>query len=1089
MFEARPQLRLLKVLSPASIDASQSALPAQWKSLPAYRMQAGSSMVFEQIRRGDPQPEPDQLSLTREFWLDFDANGYSVSDRISGTMSRGWRIDASDDLHLGQVTLDGKPQLITRAADGAAGIEVRQGSIELAADSRIEPGVRQIDATGWKHDFNSVSARINVPPGYRVLAITGADRSPSTWFSNWTLLDFFIVLITTIALSKIHGRRWGAIGLVGFIVLWHEPGAPTYIWLNLIATLAVMRALKHTRVFRFARNYLMLSALALVLLALPFIVEQVREGIYPQLEYAWQQMGEQPARRQPVSAPSVAKAPQRRLDTVAPALMELAEDSAGAASRAGARKQRPTDEFDKQLQDPNAKLQTGPGLPEWSWRSYQVYWNGPVQQGQTLSIYLIDPTLLMLLNFFRVFIVLLLAWQLLREPVAKLLAHAKQAAAATTATVNTALVLLAVTAVALYPDQSIAAYPPQELLQQLKQRLLEPAECLPQCAEIESIDIRLDPDNADFALKAHAAENLALPLPVPLNDWTPDAVIIDGKAAPALFRDRTDTLWLYLEKGVHEVAVRGRISYLRSLRLDFPLQPRSIHTSLQGWTTEGADSLSQSVRSMTFVREQGDNTPGVQQDEFDTRSDIPVYARVSRHIRLGLDWQAVTTVLLESGTALPALLRIPLLAGEAVVSDGIEVEDGHVLVSLSEANPSLSWLSTLHQADSLVLTAPESQPWSETWQLDVTPIWHVQTDGIPVVYHQQAGGRWNPEWRPWPGERVTLTVTRPQGIEGQTKTIDHSMLTLTPGKRATAAEFNFTLRSSQGQQHTLTLPPNAELESVSIDNKAVPVRQDGDRVTLPLSPGSQDIALRWKQAHGIDWLFSTPAVGLGIDSVNARVVLKPGYDRWILLTGGIRQGPAVLFWGVLIVIVLIAVALGRIEGTPLKTHSWILLGIGLTTVTPFIALLIAIWLFALYARGKVSELGKAALFNTMQVALAILTLVSVAALFGAVSNGLLGDPDMQIAGNGSAHWQLNWYQDRLGSTLPQAWIVSVPVLVYRMLMLAWSMWMAFALINWLKWGWGCYSTGRLWMPRRNQVKMKTDSNSEGPESDSGGWQK
>ena len=648
------------------------------------------------------------------------------------------------------------------------------------------------------------------------------------------------------------------------------------------------------------------------------------------------------------------------------------------------------------------------------------------------------------------------------------------------------MLLLAISVAAGYPDPGFAAYPPQELLQQLKQRLLKPAECLPQCAEIESLSIQLDPDKADFALKAHAAENLALPLPVPLNEWTPDAVSIDGKPAPALFRDRSETLWLYLEKGVHDVTVRGRISHLRSLRLDFPLQPRTIDTSLQGWSIEGADSLSQSQRSMTFTREQAE---GAQQDKFDTRSDIPVFARVTRHIRLGLDWQVVTTVQLESGTALPALLRIPLLPGEAVVSDGIEVDHGNVLVSLSEASPGLSWLSSLQKSDTIELTAPASQPWSETWQLEVTPIWHVETGGIPAIYHQLASGRWNPQWRPWPGEQVTLAVTRPPGIEGRTRTIDHSLLTLTPGKRATAAELSFTLRSSQGQQHTITLPHHAELESVSIDDKSVPVRQDGDKVTLPLSPGSQDIVIKWKELRGIDWLFMTSAVDLGMDSVNARINLNQGYDRWILLAGGIRQGPAVLFWGVLIVIVLIAIGLGRIRGTPLKTHSWILLGIGLSTVTPFIALLIAVWIFALYARGRAGEFSNASLFNTMQVVLVFLTLLALASLFGAVSNGLLGNPDMQIAGNGSSNWQLNWYQDHLGTAMPRAWIISAPVLAYRFMMLAWSMWMAFALINWLKWGWGCYSSGRLWMPITTKAKNKTETDSETPDSDEGGWQK
>ena len=425
VFEARTNLRMLKVEKPASIDASQTALPKQWKGFPAYMMQAGDSIVFEQIRRGDPQPEPDQLTLARDLWLDFSGNSYTVSDRINGTVARSWRINAGDQLLPGQVTLDGKPQLITRSEEGAVGIEVRQGNINLSADSRIEASVKDISATGWAHDFKSVSTRIHMPPGYRVLAITGADRSPTTWLSRWTLLDFFIVLITTIALSRIHGKLWGLIGLIGFIALWHEPGAPSYIWLNLIATLSIMQALRDTRAFSFARNYLFLSLVALVLLALPFLVDQVRNGIYPQLESAWHSMGTQMVQRQGI--PSTVPADRNVRGGKVAALVEESYDS--LSSRLEKTRPAAPVQLNRLLQDPNAKLQTGPGLPEWTWNSYPVTWNGPVQQDQALSIYLINPTLNLLLNLFRVFIVLLLAWKLIRAPANELLTHARQLAA------------------------------------------------------------------------------------------------------------------------------------------------------------------------------------------------------------------------------------------------------------------------------------------------------------------------------------------------------------------------------------------------------------------------------------------------------------------------------------------------------------------------------------------------------------------------------------------------------------------------------------------------------------------------------------
>jgi hypothetical protein len=47
-------------------------------------------------------------------------------------------------------------------------------------------------------------------------------------------------------------------------------------------------------------------------------------------------------------------------------------------------------------------------------------------------------------------------------------------------------------------------------------------------------------------------------------------------------------------------------------------------------------------------------------------------------------------------------------------------------------------------------------------------------------------------------------------------------------------------------------------------------------------------------------------------------------------------------------------------------------------------------------------------------------------------------------------------------------VLSVPLLVYRLLMLAWALWIAQALLGWLRWAWDCFSAGGYWRPlRRN----------------------
>ena len=104
------------------------------------------------------------------------------------------------------------------------------------------------------------------------------------------------------------------------------------------------------------------------------------------------------------------------------------------------------------------------------------------------------------------------------------------------------------------------------------------------------------------------------------------------------------------------------------------------------------------------------------------------------------------------------------------------------------------------------------------------------------------------------------------------------------------------------------------------------------------------------------------------------------------------------------------------------------------------------------------------LFDLMQLALVGLTVAALAALFWSIQNGLLGLPAMQIAGNGSQADLLRWYQDRTGSVLPIPVVFSVSLWFYRLAMLAWSLWVAQALIRWLRWGWQCFSAGEIWRP-------------------------
>ena len=104
-------------------------------------------------------------------------------------------------------------------------------------------------------------------------------------------------------------------------------------------------------------------------------------------------------------------------------------------------------------------------------------------------------------------------------------------------------------------------------------------------------------------------------------------------------------------------------------------------------------------------------------------------------------------------------------------------------------------------------------------------------------------------------------------------------------------------------------------------------------------------------------------------------------------------------------------------------------------------------------------------FNLAQVALALFTALALAALVAAVPKGLLGVPDMHVAGNGSAAWQLRWFADQSPGVLPAGGAISVSLWFYKLAMLAWALWLAFALIGWLQWAFAAWTHGGYWRPR------------------------
>ncbi len=1128
-FKAHNELRLVTLEGLTPVDPAQTTLPAAWRQFPSFVVQASETLKFNETKRGDPQPAPDRLALRRSIWLDFDGSGYTVQDTITGLMNSSWRLEMPAPSVLGRAAVEGADQFITALADPknpdkeTVGIEVRRGQASVVADSRIETESRNISAVGWKNDFNSVAATLHLPPGWRLLATKGTDGARTAWVAKWTLLDLFLLLMVVLSFGRLFGAKWGAIALVGVTLAYHEVGVPIAPWLVALGFIALIRALpKDGKFAKWMQAGRVLALLAVVLTLLPFMVTQLRQAMYPVLEkqiqtvFSEEGYGRGLEQQNSMNQPRVQQTPA----PVAAAERAIEADEAGSkndgrrgvtdAMRGSLSKESPNIQAKQNAKyrldnyDSKAMIQTGPGLPGWTWNSHELTWSGPVQQGQQLSLWLISPLWTALL---RVLSVILLGAMLLcilerikRWPLGlnpqsaepfdfavfmqgKLRRREKtQGDAPTDSVASTALavVLAILTMVTLgHSPSAQAQLPTPELLEQLKGRLTVTPSCLPQCASIPRMSVSASGDAISLRLEIHASENVAVPLPGGAKEWLPQQVLLNGKAVSALSRDSQGTMWIEVPRGVQQVQLMGSSGELDVIALALPLKPSRVDAQLTGWTLDGLNDNAQPDSSLTLSRVAGSKKRGDSGAGEAKQGSMAPFFVVERTLSLGLQWQVTTRVQRLSPSNTPVSLEVALLEGESITTPEPRVEKGKALVSMAPQTTELVWESTLKEAPEITLVASKQSNQFEVWQLNPGTQWHFALSGIAVTAHQE-DSRWSPKWQPWPGETVKITVSKPSGVQGQTLTVDGTLVTVKPGSRATDTTFTTTLRSSRGGQHVILLPEGAILQNVDINGQSQPIRLVGREVRLPLLPGTQKVQISWRQASGIGAQFSTPQVNVNAPSVNARIQLVMPRDRWTLFVGGPAIGPAVLIWGVLVVMLVVAYGLGRVQLTPLRMLQWALLGIGFTQVHPLAGIVFVGWLFVLGVRQTHWPVMSAKQFNLGQIALAGWTFAALAILVWAVSRGLLGSPRMQITGNGGTAYLLNWFADRAPQELPTAWVFSVPLWVYRGLMLLWALWLAYALLQWLKWGWTCYTTDGYWRAWVRAPKAKDDKKKETP---------
>lgn len=1153
-FQAQTNLRLVEVSGADQIDASQADIYSDWRQYPIYVLEPGQSLKFTTLRRGDAEPKPDDLKLLRECWLDYDGRGLSCRDRLTGSLSRQWHLNASPPFTLSQASLDGQPQVITWQLDSkgrpAPGLQMRNAQVNLSADLRIDDFQGILPASGWDHKLETEGQRLNLPPGYRLFHVSGAEAlqghrhsGAGTWTGAWETLDFFIILIISIAVWKLYGRPQGILALFTLVLCYHEALAPRMVFLHLVIAAALLRLLPGRGKARFlVRSWRFLAALTLVILAAFFLIEQARITLHPQLEnprawyddrlldglplpdasapkaYNYQgdyydqgQPEEESVRTEPV--PTIQNTMNAmRFDPVAsPTAPEpVAERVAAAAQMPSPQMQKPVMERDFRFRPKavfssaakDAKIQNSLPRPGWQWRSVSLYYNSSVSADQKVKLYLQTPTVGRLLGLMRIglmaafVLVMLSGGQLLRRP------HRDEPAEtpAPSPIAKTAVALLLLLGLSLAsagPALAQSDFPRQELLDEYRNRLLHRA---PQPATtISEARLEAGTDTLSLTLTVDAVSEEVLGLPsLDQEIFRFQRLSLDGLDLPLL---EDQGRWLTLiPAGRHQVVLSGRLKKSKAaggFQISFPngYWPRRLLVeNSSAWQVEGLEEDGQLRGNGLFLNPGGSGmatgAAGAEEEaEQPTTETLSPFFLVKRILSLGLEWRMWTTVQRITPDGAPVSLKLPLLTGEVPITGDLRSTEGQVTLNFGPKVNQLSWESSLPITSELLLTAAEGA-WTESWLLDVSPIWRVESRGLTPIRNID-GNQWQPYWKPWPGESLTLKVDRPEPVPGRYLVIDQAQLAVTVAEHNQLNNLNFKLRSSQGGPYAFSLPPGSEVREFKVDGRNVPLSSGvealqrnggGPTLTASLNAGDHNLEVVWIQDMEMGAVALSPELDLKAPIANLNLSLTLPQDRWILWTWGPLQGPAVEFWPLLAVIALAALALARLTHTPLGWGAWFLLGLGLIQVNVIGALIVAGWLLALSRRLRPAQ-GGAFRFNFKQILLALWTIIALILIYYGIKMGLLQNPDMLISGGGSYGQRLSWFIDRSPGSWPAGGVLSVSVWFYKALMLAWSLWLAVSLIKWLKWGWESFSHEGLWKKKASK-QTRADQAPDRPKADS-----
>ncbi|MGB1261640.1 MAG: hypothetical protein ACPG52_01925 [Cognaticolwellia sp.] len=1044
LFKGDERQRIGKLSGAPMIDNSQAQMPKAWQQLPSYLLSDSDVLSYDIQHRGKPLHIENQLRLKRTLWLGFDNAGYTFSDHISGSMIDNWRLSMKAPYILESADdQDGSVLITTEAAD-ERGLENRYPGVNINARG-VFPADSHIAISGWQSHFETVSLTLNLPPGHKLLAVLGADSVSSSWWGNWSIWASFIVLLSAFAASRLTNVMIGGLTAVTLILIFQEPGVPVIAIVNFILAIAVKKHLSFQSLKNIVNTYWAMSIAFVVGSVLFFSAMQVRTIMHPQLESRVSTVDSVNKRSQMdmVRVAEMVKS-QRERKAYAPRAddIEKLEVSGSRIKKADLLMER---------YQTDALLQAGSGIPNWQWQPYRINWHSPVAENQMFDIILLSKNSYRFIKALGVVLLLLWLGLILKDRLDVNLNKFRGQALM-------GLLALCLLSPSYSAKVEAAEFPSQALLEELRQRLLTPPDCAPECAVINQLTLKVTEQSLALTLAVHANADTAIALPRS-EFWRPEKLTLDGAPVNSLLQ-RNGWVYLPVAKSISTFTLVGQIAPVERFELEFKDKPQ--HLKLQGnqsWQVVGKRANRLAGNTLAFIataqpKRITNNATSGKTSAPSTRYNKQPFVKVTRELSIDQLWTLRTTVKRIAPSSGSINIAIPTLSGEQIISADVMAKNNQVEVTLPAGKNSVSWQSRVKKQPLMSLHANENLPLIEQWQVIVSPSWHAKLSGLPMVLGVQANDDYfSYLFYPYPGETLDIATSRPSAVKGAVLAIDSVKLDIEQGTRAAKLNLSFDYRSTRGGEHSITLPSDFQLKEIRTDNKVINLQPEQGQLAIPILPGKHHVQVTMRASRENELWLTAPSINLNAPVSNITTVIDLTQQRWILSANGPVLGPAVLYWGEFVAFMLLAILVARVPFSPLTRLSWLVLGFGLSLNNWGILMLVALWFASLtastYRPKDINRLG----FNFSQLVLYGLSIITVLSLLAVIPTSLLSTPNMGITGNYSYGNHLQWFADKSDGALPPISVLSIPILFYKGLMLTWVIWLSFNSLNWIKWAW------------------------------------